>query len=208
MNIPPETSADSEHDSPRMVRRAPTLRPQTRQKILAGTMSAIAERGVAKVSMSNICRHAGVSRATLYQHFSTPEEVLALVAEHLFVEFRRGLQRAVEDCSVPWERFKIISQYLDDHARVQFFEDFMRHQSQFVIDAIRQHFDSYLAAVQEALDPVVDAFEVECGCTLDRRICAEVLLRNQFSTMLIPGKGKWVDLPALLSALKLWLASR
>jgi AcrR family transcriptional regulator len=208
MKLSSETATQSEQASPLTARRAPTLRRHTWEKILAGTMSAIAERGVGKLSMSNIGQHAGVSRATLYQYFAAPEEVLAVVAEQLCVEFRRGLQLAVKDCSAPWERLNIISQYLDDHARVQSFEDFMRHQSQFVIEAIRQHFDSYVAAVQEALDPVVDALQIEFGCTLNRRLCAEVLLRNQFSTMLIPGKGKWLDLPALLAALQLWLASR
>lgn len=202
-----KSRAQALQDSPPADRRTPTLRRNTREKILAGTMSAIAERGVSKLSMSNICKHAGVSRATLYQYFSRPEEVLTIVAEQLLLTFRDELRLAVKDCQDPWQRLNIVSQYLNDHARVQSFENFMRHESQFVIESIRKHFDSYLDVVEEALDPAVDAIQAEFGCTLDRRLCAEILLRNQFSTMMIPGKGQWLDLPALVPAARAWLAA-
>jgi AcrR family transcriptional regulator len=203
-----ETSAQSIQESSPVIRRQPTLRANTREKILTGTMSAIAERGVSKLSMSNICQHAGISRATLYQYFSGPEDVLEVVAEQLLLTFKNELRLAVKDCADPWQRLNIVSQYLNDHARVQSFENFMRHEAQFVIESIGKLFENYLDAVQEALNPAIDAIQAEFNCTLDRRMCAEILLRNQFSMMMIPGKGQWLDLPTLVPAARAWLASR
>jgi AcrR family transcriptional regulator len=208
MKPSPEISAQSEQDCASVTRRTPTLRRNTREKILTGTLSAVAERGVSKLSMSSICQHAGVSRATLYQYFSTPEEVLAIVADQLSNDFVHGLQMAVKDCVDPWQILNLVSQYLNDHARVQSFENFMRHESQFAIESIRQHYESYVDAVQAALDPAIEAIQIEFECSLDRRLCAEFLLRNQFSAMLIPGKGQWLDLPALLPAARAWLTLR
>ena len=50
-------------------------------KILSGALDAIAERGVRRLSMSDIIEASGVSRGTLYRYFSSKDDVLAAVAE-------------------------------------------------------------------------------------------------------------------------------
>lgn len=59
---------------------------RTRAGLLAGAARAFAERGVRRATMQSIAAAAGVSKATLYNHFRTKEEV---VAELLAVELDR-----------------------------------------------------------------------------------------------------------------------
>lgn len=48
-----------------------------RERLLAATAKAVEERGFAKVRVSDIVRHAAVSRRTFYEHFANRDDCLA-----------------------------------------------------------------------------------------------------------------------------------
>ncbi len=54
-------------------------RAATRDAIVAGTLSLVAERGWSDVAMTDIARRAGVATGSLYRHFSSKTELLAEV---------------------------------------------------------------------------------------------------------------------------------
>ncbi len=52
-------------------------RDRRRQSIIDATMSLVAERGMADVSMAEVAKAAGIGRATLYRYFPGVEEIVA-----------------------------------------------------------------------------------------------------------------------------------
>ena len=60
--------------SPRAERRA-----ATRDAILAGTLSLVAQGGWAAASMHDVARRAGVATGSLYRHFPSKGDLLAEV---------------------------------------------------------------------------------------------------------------------------------
>jgi AcrR family transcriptional regulator len=64
--------------SPRAERRV-----ATRDAIVAGTISLVAERGYAGASMHEVARRAGVATGTLYRHFASKGELLAHVVREV-----------------------------------------------------------------------------------------------------------------------------
>ncbi|MBW2386656.1 MAG: helix-turn-helix transcriptional regulator, partial [Deltaproteobacteria bacterium] len=52
------------------------VRQRTRERLLQGALRAVASRGLAKLSMSDVSEFAGLSRGTAYRYFSNTEELL------------------------------------------------------------------------------------------------------------------------------------
>jgi AcrR family transcriptional regulator len=54
------------------------VRRNQRERLIAGATKAVEERGFAKATVSDIVRHAGISRKTFYEHFANKEECLEI----------------------------------------------------------------------------------------------------------------------------------
>jgi AcrR family transcriptional regulator len=63
--------------------------------IVDGAIRALARHGASRLSMTDICREAEVSRGTLYRYFSNREEVLEAVNQKLVQAARTILDDAV-----------------------------------------------------------------------------------------------------------------
>lgn len=57
------------------------VRRNQRERLIAGATKAVAERGFAKVTVSDIIRHARVSRRTFYEHFANKEKCLKIACK-------------------------------------------------------------------------------------------------------------------------------
>ena len=76
-----------------MVARSATvnqrLRDESRQAIRSAALEAFAELGYHGASMAEIARRAGVSKALIYQHVPSKEELLRDILEDRLIEGRR-----------------------------------------------------------------------------------------------------------------------
>lgn len=71
-----------------------------REQVLASAVALLRERGAAALTMSALATHAGVSRATLYNHFPDLEHVLLAWVSDELAAFRADLDerlRGVDD---------------------------------------------------------------------------------------------------------------
>jgi AcrR family transcriptional regulator len=66
---------------------------QSRQRILAAAIELFAASGYAGTSMRDIAEAVGMTKAALYYHFSSKEEVLEAVTEPLLAEIEALVQR-------------------------------------------------------------------------------------------------------------------
>ncbi len=160
-------------------------------KILSGALDAIAERGVRRLSMSDIIEASGVSRGTMYRYFSNKEDVLAAVAEFVCTGFETGVRDAAEGIEDPIERFRQVmlfyARYTNENSPDRVFEV----EPRFHLSFFRSRFDRYKVAVCSALEPTLEYVEAKLGKKINTEGFVEVLVRLQLSTLLVPADDNW-----------------
>src|SRR5688500_18635600 len=92
--IPPGASRRSSEPSAAAVGQGP---PELSAKVVAGAPRAIARFGLAKLTVDDVARQAGISRATLYRYFPGRGAVLAAVVRSETERLQRGLDEALGD---------------------------------------------------------------------------------------------------------------
>jgi AcrR family transcriptional regulator len=74
-------------------------RQELTAKVVDGALRAIARFGLTKLTVDDVAREAGVSRATLYRHFPGRSAVLAAVVAAETERLQRGLDDALADAT-------------------------------------------------------------------------------------------------------------
>jgi len=160
-------------------------------KILSGALDAIAERGVRRLSMSDIIEASGVSRGTMYRYFSNKDDVLAAVAEFVCSGFETGIREAAQGIEDPIERFREVmlfyARYTNENSPDRVFEV----EPRFHLSFFRSRFDRYKVAVYLALEPTFEYLEAKLGKKINAEGFVEVLVRLQLSTLLVPADETW-----------------
>jgi len=71
--------------------------PEVTAKVVDGALRAIARFGLTKLTVDDVAREAGISRATLYRYFPGRGAVLAAVVQAETERLQRGLDDALAD---------------------------------------------------------------------------------------------------------------
>lgn len=79
------------------MRRSKAEAEKTRQRILASALVLFDEQGYAQTSLSEIARHAGVTRGAVYGHFANKEALLGALADAQFAEVISQNAAAIAD---------------------------------------------------------------------------------------------------------------
>lgn len=89
---------------------------ETKQKIYKAASSILKKKGYAYLTVSNICKVAGVSNGTFFYHFKTKDELLVYYNYQQFADFRKrnDFDSAVEGKSFD-ERVLIFYYYWSDY---------------------------------------------------------------------------------------------
>lgn len=160
-------------------------------KILSGALDAIAERGVRRLSMSDIVEASGVSRGTLYRYFSNKDDVLSAVAEFVCTGFEEGIKEAARGADDPIELFRKVMQfyarYTNENAPDRVFEV----EPAFHLAFFRSRFGRYKVAVADALAPLFEFLEHRLDREINPEVFVETLVRLQLSTLLVPADDNW-----------------
>lgn len=183
---------------PPKTKRAQSFENASLTKIMGGTLRAIRQRGIRKLSMNDIAEAACVSRGTLYRYFPTKEDALRAVAEHVSLQFEQGVVEVALGCESVEQVLEAVLKFHFTITVEQQGEYFMDMEPQFVLQFLRSHMSRHVAALGTALDPYYDHVERETGYTLDRPLCSEALIRLQISTVLVPGGPNWSRMPNLV----------
>jgi AcrR family transcriptional regulator len=168
--------------------------PTSVVKILEGALRGIASRGARRLSMSDISDASGVSRGTLYRHFSTKEEVMAAVAEFVCTNFETGVVDAAERHEDPIERFRAVMGFFSRFTVERSPERMLEVEPSFYLDFFKSHFARHKAAVEKALSHTFDYFDERCGVPINRQGAAEALVRMQLSSLIVPIDARWAEL--------------
>jgi len=163
------------------------------QKILDGTLRAIATVGTRRLSMSDISDASGVSRGTLYRYFASKEDVLAAVSEYVCRSFERGIAEAGEGIDDPMERFRAVMLFYARFTIERSPERIFEVEPTYHLEFLRTHFGRHKAAVANALAPCIGYVEELIGVPIDRDLFASTLVRLQLSTLIVPASADWVE---------------
>lgn len=162
-------------------------------KILGGALEAIASRGVRRLSMSDIIEASGVSRGTLYRYFSSKDEILAAVSEHICTEFEDGVRKAGEGIDDPVDRFRAVMLFYSRYTQDNTLDRMFQAEPAFHLDFFRSRFGRYKLAICDALEPVFKELDRFTGVKVDRDGIAEMLVRMQLSALLVPPGLEWIS---------------
>jgi AcrR family transcriptional regulator len=161
-------------------------------KILEGALRVVGTRGVQRLSMRDICGASGVSRATLYRHFSTKDKVLAAAAEFISISFEAGVREVADRQQDPIDRFRAIMGFFSAYTKGRSPEPMLELEPGFYTTFFRNHFGRHKTAVGEAMALTFDHFDKILGRKIHRDGVAEAMVRMQLSTMLVPVDGDWI----------------
>jgi AcrR family transcriptional regulator len=116
-----------------------TVRPGTRDRILEAAFSAVATHGLARLTVDDVARLAGLSRQTVYRYFDSKDALMQALVYREEEAFIEGVRAA--------------------HARHDRLEDAMREAILFCLTAAREHplLDRLLASEANALLPFLTA---------------------------------------------------
>jgi TetR/AcrR family transcriptional regulator, repressor for uid operon len=78
-----------------MATTAPAAGESVRDRLLDATSVVLAQHGPRKLSLSDIANVAGVSRPTLYRHFSSKDDLLQALATHEKQRYATELANAI-----------------------------------------------------------------------------------------------------------------
>ncbi|MGE4560195.1 MAG: TetR family transcriptional regulator [Desulfobulbus sp.] len=108
-----------------MARKTKEEAMETRQSIIDASVRVFARHGVAKTSLTDIAREAGVTRGAIYWHFANKADLLNSLWEHV-QEFYAPLTEASENVNEPDPLGKL--QELYDSFFVAMEEDSLQQQ--------------------------------------------------------------------------------
>jgi AcrR family transcriptional regulator len=75
--------------------KRPKRRDATREKILESALALVAKSGPENLQLTDVVRHSGVHRATIYQHFKTRDELLEAASSLFASRFQAEVRAAL-----------------------------------------------------------------------------------------------------------------
>jgi AcrR family transcriptional regulator len=79
-----------------------------RIEILMAAMQVFARKGVANSKMADIAEVAGIGKGTIYEYFTSKEEIFALAFQYFFQDMMEKIDQVLEQTDDPVEKLKLI----------------------------------------------------------------------------------------------------
>lgn len=86
----------------------------TKRLLKEGLLRLLAQKPIEKVSVTELCREAGINRATFYTHYETPRDILTEI-EHEMADTFANLYRQMGPRNLQ-AHIEAMAQYFYDHA--------------------------------------------------------------------------------------------
>lgn len=79
-----------------------------RFEILMAAMQVFARKGVAGSKMTDIAETAGIGKGTVYEYFTSKEEIFALAFQYFFQDIQQKIQETFKKTEDPIEKLKLV----------------------------------------------------------------------------------------------------
>ena len=68
----------------------------TRRKLVAATVQCLCEKGMARLTTTEVCKRAGTSQGSIFKHFASKDELIAAAVKSLYDDLIVQFQTAIE----------------------------------------------------------------------------------------------------------------
>jgi AcrR family transcriptional regulator len=155
--------------------------PEVRTRILEAAYACVARSGLAKTTVEDAAREAGLSRATVYRHFpGGKDELLAAVVDFEVLRFFGRMTEAIHGSTslvdVTEGALSFASRALAEHLVLQ---QVLRSEPQLLVPRINESTNRLLPIVRQFFEPFVAA-EAAAGRLregVDPRLAADYVAR-------------------------------
>ncbi|MCW2608070.1 MAG: transcriptional regulator, TetR family, partial [Frankiales bacterium] len=158
----------------------------TVDNILEAAARALSRHGARKLSMSDICLEAQVSRGTLYRYFSSKDDVLEALGQHVLVGIRQALQDAVDAEPALDRRVRIVLEalyHLGESA--PYAGSMVASEPGFALSFFSRSMPTYVSILDEFLAPALLDVPAVAEGRLTTAQVSELLERLVLSTWLL-----------------------
>lgn len=167
---------------------------QSVRRILDATLETLARQGLQSLSMTDVCRAAGVARGTLYRYFPTKESLLEGIAEQVRDHFETGLRDACDKTESGKARFESVVEFLVVYSRSTRGDRLLEVEPAFVLHFLARNMQHYTEIMAEALQPFFLEIQARTGGEVHCEAWAELILRTNLSFFLIEPHAGGPDL--------------
>jgi AcrR family transcriptional regulator len=156
-------------------------------RILDGALRVAARKGVRKLSMSDVSESAGVSRGTLYRYFTSKDDVLNALADHILRRWEQHVRAAVEARPRRSDRLRVVMEAVVGYAQaVPEARDIIRLDQEFGLALLERNFPDTVRIVADVLEPVIEDAAVVQARVITGPELAEIMLRIAMAGFLVP----------------------
>lgn len=169
--------------------------------IVTGAARALASRGVRKLSMSDICAEAGVSRGTLYRYFKSKDEVLEALAQHVLAGMAVALDEAIAAQPAVEHRLQVVLSTMAQLShRMPYTNAVVDAEPAFALDFFRRSMPEFRNILEPILAPALRTSPPVSSGLLSISDLCELFERVVLSIYLVPTPDAHL-LPGLVSDL-------
>tara|TARA_R110000772_G_scaffold268731_1_gene398304 strand:- start:6925 stop:7572 length:648 start_codon:yes stop_codon:yes gene_type:complete len=167
---------------------------QSVRRILDATLETLARQGLQSLSMTDVCRAAGVARGTLYRYFPTKESLLEGIGEQVRAHFEDGLKAVCDETHSGKERFQAVMEFLVVYSRSTRGDRLLEVEPGFVLQFFARNMQHYSEIMADALQPFFEEIQTRTGGEVHSAAWAELILRANLSFFLIEPHAGGPDL--------------
>jgi len=160
----------------------------TINKIMVATEDLLLNHENTKITILSVCKHAGVSRGTLYRYFSSLEELLDLFTEFMRERFYKRLENVLDPYIDIDEKFDAFIDYFDKYLANGTSKKFLQVAPLYALNYYGRIFDEAVQNFKHLLEDVFDEWEARIDKPIDRELICEMMMRLILSEQLTSGK--------------------
>lgn len=156
-------------------------REATREKILDAALALVAKNGPENLTLTDVVRHSGVHRATIYQHFATRDDVLAASSERFASKFYKEVlvTMKAQDEILPGGKALV--------NLTNAFAEFVMHNP----DLAQIWLHTLVNSKEPAKDPVWQEYEGSVRRMIESDVAQEGLDSEALSILILSGTMFW-----------------
>jgi AcrR family transcriptional regulator len=157
------------------------------ERITQGAIRALARHGLRKLTMTDICDEAGVSRGTLYRYFKDKDQVLEAVGHQVESTLKVAVDNAIAADPEPAHRLQVVLRAVLDYQQLHpETVELVRVEPAFALDFLTRRLPVFVDILTDVLEPVLTGAPPVRSRKMTRQQLAEMFLRFVISAIVIP----------------------
>lgn len=159
---------------------------QSITRILDAAMESASRQGLRNLSMSDVCRIAGVARGTLYRYFPSKEALLESLGQRTRYQTETGIRNAAASAETGNDCLREVVGFLIKITSETKAREILEVEPVFFMEFLRRNMPHYRELMADVLAPFYNEIDQALGHKIDRVLLSEMILRLQISYIFLP----------------------